>query len=524
MTEQQSELNRGYKDEGDGFDPVSFTREVFNSVKTNRSNVGPFPFQVVDTPSKSGKDRNAENMMNVFFRLIGFPAIRDETLITNDSVFDENCDKKRRDNALSQGGTINYFSSAALANEDNFKSLITRDSILDEARTSSQFNTMLMDPLPIDESIADVPRERRRPRIFPLLVDASIPVYPMERRVSPLFYDGDYILQGGRSRLKRPFLQHVIYMRTKVFSGFSSSVEDDIRTNITAEVGDDTLISASELSNYRLLELKIIQKLLQSLKKASKDYVKVRNEVKELRSKVTYVPAPVEEPQQRGGAAETADLSVEITTDLDQQLQAIDSELNKLDLFLLALPIEEVDRSDRIRRIEEEVVIRNTSPDAFIPEFNSLLTYERKPLERQKAKVLQERKKIVQKVEKAREQLQYYTGEFTGLSIFDVISVFYALFTVDRESLVALLNQSALERLANDAFFVAGEQATDTISSTSNIETLITNASLISPAEALASLEAQVREGFAIARTFQERVTRTNKTPAAPAKAPGGKA
>jgi uncharacterized protein (DUF433 family) len=513
--EQQSEKNKGFSDEGDGFDSVAFSREIFNSIKSSRSNVGSFPSLIVDSPLDTGKGGSAENMLNTFYRLIGLPAIRDEGRITNDPKFQKSCDNQRRDNALSQGGTLNYFS--VLNTPEGFAANVAaigrRDSILNEQKTADKFNTMLTDPLPIDESTKFIPRQRRRPSLFPLLVDASIPVYSMSRRVAPLFNDGDYVLLGGQSRLRRPFLQHVIYMRMKVFSGQTTVVEDEIRTNILNEVGEG-IIEESALKDYLLLELKIIQKLIQALKRSSKGYIKARNEAKKLGTEVLFIPAPVDDPKQRGGSSSGNATGIDVLSDLDIQLQRINVGLNLVDLFLQTLPIEELNRSDKIRRIEDEITIRNTSPDAFMSEFISLISYERKPLEQEKSRVVAERKRVIQKAEKVREALQYYTGEFTGLSIFDVISVFYGLFTVDKESLIALLNQSAQERLLDDPFFVSGDQATDSISNQASIQDIVETLPSIS--EALTNLEAKVNEGFSIARAFQERTTRTNKTPPAP--------
>lgn len=480
------------------FDPANFAKRIFSSIDDHRSHMGPLPTELVETPVRQGAASTSESKMNAFFRLIGLPAVRDESKIT-----DGHRQNERKERVLSQDSTLNYHSfGSGLAGQ-----VAKKEIILSEKLTVERYNQLISQPLKIDESLNDA--STRRPCLFPLVVDASVAVYPKDKRVAPLFYDGDYIMLGGSSRLKRPFLQHVLYMRLKLYSGSPTQIEQDLMKNILAEVGED-IISESDLLDFKFLELQVIEKIVQTIKQSAKEYNRVRSKLRQLQANISYAAVPSDNPELRTGSM-AVDNNKKFASSLDAQLQSVRAKLNKIDGLLLTLPIERINRSDRIRRLSDEVATNSFSPDAFIGEFTSLLTFDRAALEKSEQELMQERSRNVQRLEQARRDIQYYTGEFTGLSIFDILGVFYALFTVPVDVLIGLLNEDAKNRLLADPFFSSSEQAVDTIQSTKTFQDIVQESSM-PVLEALSQLEVRVEDSFRIATTYLERITVGNRS------------
>jgi len=100
-------------------------------------------------------------------------------------------------------------------------------------------------------------------------------------------------------------------------------------------------------------------------------------------------------------------------------------------------------------------VIENTNnkSSAFatlVNPFSSLLNYGLDQLKKQAQDIENSVKKNIQEVDRLRVELEMMTGEFTGLSIVDVIMVITALFIIDKEKLVALLDKYVIEDMKKD--------------------------------------------------------------------------
>lgn len=507
MADPQMDRNINFNDIGNDFDPSTFIKSIYSAIDDHRSVFGSIPSDIIDTPEKQGSGSHlAEPRINTFFRLLGLPATRDESFL-NDRATNRfstiTSDLARRNNALSQGSTLNYFSSIG-DQETTLGGIRERNE--SKKIDTADFNEMINNPLDIDESLKD--NSIRRQSLFPLVVDASIPVFPQRNKVAPLFNDGDFVLLGGQTRLKRPFLQHILYMRIKAFSTINDSVKTDLQKNITNEIGND-LINESDLNNFKVLELEIIQKFIQCLKQSSIEYKKTKQSVKEIFSKISYNSVPTNNPESRTGTDTISD-EQKFSSSLDSQIQALDVIINKEDLFLMTLPIEKLNRSQQILNLEDNTSTSNFMDDIFISDFISILTYQRDAAKAKKDELLQEKRRLIQKLEQARRNLSYFTGEFYGLSIFDIIGVLYALFTVDKSALVGLLNSSARQRLISDPFFSVSDQTTGQLVLDKDLTDLI-DGSVLSLDASLAAIKEKIKEAFSIAKSFLLKTNSDNK-------------
>jgi len=494
----------------------NFLKGVFNTISSSRSVLAPTPSKVVESPGGEGTTgRPAETIVNTFFRLIGLPAIRSEEFLidpSSDRLIALAGNQKRRNRALSQDRTLNYFSSAGTGAGllTKIPSINSRNDALTKKVEIEEFNKIWRDPISIDEGVKDSPV--RRTGLFPLLVDASVPVYPLSRRVAPLFFDGDYIMLGGKDRLKRPFLQSIFYIRLKAYSGLDSGLRDKLKNNIENDLGSygEGIITDEEINGYNFIQLKVVSRFIQALKGSVNSYREAICALQQLHSEVDFTSAVVSNPEERAGEA-VVSIEREDVPQLEKQLVDIDVAINRSELLLQILPTDQVNTSDAIRRLAEQSTVNNIANDAFISEFSSLLTYDLPAFKRRKTKLTAKRTKSVQRIEQNRRTIQYLTGEGTGLSIFDVISVLYGLFTVDLNSLFGLLNASAQQRLQEDPFYVSSIQATTSVNAGSNAATNVISDPNVAVETALTNLEAKVKEAYSIATAFAEKTNKTNK-------------
>jgi hypothetical protein len=111
------------------------------------------------------------------------------------------------------------------------------------------------------------------------------------------------------------------------------------------------------------------------------------------------------------------------------------------------LPTERLKKSDEFRRLADENPTPSLTTDIFSNTLLTVFSGSRAPLQRQLEDLEQERQALKQQLEIIRKFLQMYTGEPLGLSIFDMLAVFMALFSIDLPDLYGLMNAGARDRL-----------------------------------------------------------------------------
>jgi hypothetical protein len=526
----------------DEFDPFEFADQLFTTIQSMRSDNSAMPNTFFEGPLDITGAVNGESKINAFLRIIGFPATRDEKElgqssdrmqtfqgnVQNDPNFrtsgtsTECFSEDERDRLLSQDDTLNYFSPNLInplsADSDVPGDLYNREFILDGEATQKKFINMLRNPLELNSSVDGVPN--RRTSIFPLVVSADIPVFPLKKRLAPFFYNGDYIL--NRTRASRPFLEHVIYIRTKYYAGLESPLQASLISNIQSEVrselGDvnpvDELLA--DLTKYKTIELQVIQKFIKALKIAAKQYLEVLDRAEKLKAHIDWIPVSKVEPSEKVGddsslsiderdekikeADDIEEVSVKV---IDKEISNIQAEINRIDQYLQLLPTESVKQRDEIRRIGEQVPLNNIVGDLFLSEFNFLTSFERKALVERLDEAKRKRGRYIQQYESVKSLIMYFSGEFVGLSIFDVICVLFALFTVENKYLIGLLNKDAQKRLVeNDLFYAIQDYSQRPIQRPGRVDDIVADSSSVTPAEAVSEVQQKAFEYFDLASAF----------------------
>jgi len=487
--------------EGNEFDPIEFLTSLLKTIDANRSTIPPDYDRVITSPAQTGTTPQSENRLNVFYRLLGLPATRAKSNLTADELGANSAQltqqqaKQLSFQKISQDSTLNLFLASDSGSASFFANaaaeLKSRTEKLSRKQTADDYETMLTSPLPIGASTSDTLAKGRRASIIPAVVDAAIPVFPLRSRVAPLFFDGDYTISGGRERLSRPFLQHIIYMRTKVFSGASTELVAQIQSGIREATDDDALTALP--TKFTKIEALIVNKFIQAIKKSAIRYKEVQQELARLQSEVAFTAAPVDNANQRSITPLSDDPTIGVTTVLGTKIQAIQKQISEQDALLISLPIESVNQSDRIRRIEDDVVLHNVHPDVFVSDFTQLINFERLQLEKQLEEIQDEERSKIQLLEGVKREVLLYSGEFSGLSIFDVLCVLYALFTIEAKFLIGLLNNDAQTRLAADPFFSSGQAKQASLAEKATV------------VESMDALHNKIKDAFAIASGFFSR-------------------
>lgn len=508
MSEKENSLRKGNV-ERSTFDPSNFMSQILASIDDARSDVGSSPNQVVKNTLNLSMGKRVESRLNTFYRLLGFPATRNEENLS----YDKDESKSDIQRLLNQVGTLNYFSSGAIGIADVGDIISGRERLLQKTKTSSDFATMIKSPLPLGSYTGGA----RKPSLFPMVVDAATPIFPMRRRVAPLFYLGDFIISGDvrETRLPRPFLESIIYMRTQVFSGGNADVtqlKEDLKTNVRSSDLENPDSYLTDIDKFNKVELEIISKFVQALNTSAVAYRRTVEEAYDLRTKVNFVPEVKESPEEMTGHVAVIDEEGDIAiVGIDSEIKNLESKLLSIDVSLQSLPTNRVKEADALYRIESGIDIssKNFESDVFVSEFTSLITFEREQLNRSLGEAKLKRQRLLSQYNDVRARIQYFSGETTGLSIFDVLCTFIALFTIDIEHLIGLLNNDARERLKNSRFY-SFQNSPDNTSTKKGVifdggraDEIFSALGSFSPVStALKVLQSKVEENFKLAESF----------------------
>lgn len=526
------------------FDPDGFLQAIFTTLQGLRSDAAIAPNQLFKNATEITTSNRSESTVNTFLRLLGFPATRVETELAVTGLSNEELRSR-----LSQGETLNYVSVdslAVLTGEDGrnvAQTTLQREQNLSRKRSIADHYKMIIDPLPFTVSLSG--DNQRRPSLFPLVVNADVPVFPLRKRVAPAFFDGDFI--RGNNRLSRPFLEHIIYMRTKNFSGAANPLKAALAANIEAEISDLPVDNSNEtgdtqnttspqqsllknLQNFNVLQLQLVDKFVKALKSSAENYNRVIRQQEELQKRVLYIPQNKETFNEKAGQAnlstrQKAQLLSEVANVQNPNIasRTIDTKIEKLkeqralvESFVQLLPIESLNQSDQIRRLSDPFSINNILGDVFVSEFGLLTSFELSAIDLRLREAQQEQARLIQTYETVRSGIMLYTGEIIGLSIFDVICVLFALFTVDLVSLVALLNESSRQRLVKTDIFYSSETPNTPNSLFQNVGQIVSTVEQqqISAGQAVEAVQKQVQQHFELASSFfrQAKLAGENRT------------
>lgn len=480
------------ENESSKFDAVEFATQLYSVIDSYRSQISAkYNDLVIAAPTSPGGI--GETKINAFYRMIGLPAASDPEFVNNSSK------NQNFQSIVSQDSTINYFQSLygdAVKDKELFRKIKERNYKLTAAPDPKRFAEFMFTPTGMSEGLDG---SDKRTSIFPLIVDAAVPVFPLNRRIAPSFQHTingeDYIVMGSKTRLSRPLIDNIIYMRVKTINNDAGikALESQLKS-----LAIDTGVPTAYSSSLTFIDLTIRTKLLQILKGLAAKFDEARKGAQELSTKISFVMTHVENPAMR--SAQSADIKPEAKIyALDSEIASIKFEIANQNAIAFMLPTEQVKRREEFRRLEHSISTSNIAQDVLISQLNNLVTHEAVELNLKLQEKQHERNEKLTRAEGLKQQLMYYTGEFSGLSIFDVICVIYGLFAIEKADLLSLLSEDALNRLMEDEFFRPRDS--DILK--------VFDAKRKTVSESLTALEEKVREAFRVIEGFASAKAKT---------------
>lgn len=219
------------------------------------------------------------------------------------------------------------------------------------------------------------------------------------------------------------FLNNVTKIITQNKSPGTNSDISLLRSTIEA------LVDENDLSQYNVTEIfdsfttiqaTVVKQLIKTLKVVIRELHRAVLEIEKVKKKITFLPIPNKKGFDKGGTLR------------DSQ------PLTKLEKDIVALSIK---RLNAERDIEVERNLGNFATSEFI-------SLEKVDLYSQQIDEYQQLKKdIGESGLRALKTIEIITGEGSGLGLVDVLAIYTALWSIDIEDLLGILDQDSFERL-----------------------------------------------------------------------------
>ena len=452
------------------FDVIGFAKKIIGEIDSVRSYSND-----TDSETQSGFKRPEESRVNAFMRLIGLPMF-----VSIEKDGDKSSGELAGNRILNSGWHGGKFSGYKIKNMDSISSLglnlsselSLRETLLLTVENnvgSEQMNKDMKDAL--DNPISLVPSmtkpaqvksqvysRRVYKKLFPLISSYRV-IMPRMNEMARPFVSAENRMLDFNTELKQPFLETIIRIRIISMENAGNTKEnvkkDDflnsIKSNVTSDEFADIKKKYSQiLTSGDVIDIFILNKLFTSLTqlankwvqlKRSQEYLKKLN-VYKISIKTTFFK--VSPFGKRMDVTADAELMEQSETGL--RLKELKSKLSQEEALLSLLPTTDVSDSSN----PKITLTKNTTSGTLVGPFADLINTDASQL-RKEIKSLEEGiKQNVQQMESLRLELDMMTGEFSGISIPDVVSVIIALFMIDKQYLMALLDDDVKDNMKKD--------------------------------------------------------------------------
>jgi len=461
------------------FDIIKFAKNILSEVE----NVRAFESLVDEDTADNFKVPN-ESRVNAFFRLVGLPmfvAIEDKS----------KSEKKGKDATglrhMSPGYSaerVNLLSyklkNAEKIGDDEIAKLLTdRESNLQKIEnsigndeTNKAMALSLTIPMPLTPNIPDKNNkldgylgsgENKRTvykKLFPLITSYR-EILPKANEVAVPFTLKENRKIDSTTELQRPFIETVARIRLVTADNAGSTKENNREASqllaLSGRLATDDYEKVSQdfaaLKAADILELYILNKLFISLEQLANKWVEIKKK-QQLAAKQDVFNISIKTTSaKRNPLGKRIDVSADLTlrketSDTGNRLAWLRKKEAEEEAFLSLLPSD--DTVDADGTSPKTSITSNTALGALINEFTDLmssnLTMIKKEIQREEARI----KKNIQMVEELRLEIDMMTGEFSGLSVLDVVAVIAGLFLIEKKDLLALLDKETIDVMKTD--------------------------------------------------------------------------
>lgn len=445
------------------FNVIEFAIKIMEEIEKVRS------FEKVpDLDLEEGTKLPTETRLNAFFRLLGMPYFLSE--ITQDGVenlfLNSGFSKTVRSkiaNKTFDNGTINYTNSNNTTDKlfiilsDRSSRLKAIEQQIGSNEMNEKMEKAIQNPLKIipnfdGEYLPEIDSNRREvfKKLFPII--PSFPIYnkilPLENDIARPFTTSERERKVDRGIiLRKPFLEEVIRIRFIEYDSANdekdNKTEEDITGSIKNVIGEEEFKqifgSTTKLfSKVNLIETFIIDKFLSAIKNLAREWVNINKQRIRLLREIKPTIA-IKTGSARNMFGKRIEISSDYSGTIDgEKLIKINRLISRDEAILSLLP---VDRNSEVRQSSTS----NTTNSALQSSFTDLLTYGLERNRDAKKELISSIRKKINALEKVRLRLDLMTGEFSGISLPDIIIVLAALFVVDRTQLLNILDKYVID-------------------------------------------------------------------------------
>lgn len=372
----------------------------------------------------SNSAKPIESRINTFYRAIGLPAFYDDETI--------------QDKDYNNG---NLFESSS----NNTTKSYLNDAIERDVRFSLELDIDVQTSF-LDNSTENIlgsvkgPRDtgvRKKGGLFPVVVNGNVKIYPQDRRVAGAFYEKDFSVNEGTVKYRRPLIETIILLRLRGQGLVDATDRENLRQDFSSIVGEDffdgsaeNILTAQILSSLlnALIEPDGIVKLVEATtKKLSRIRKQKRETFKD--SKEAIVPAEQQITRESDGQGQLERLKK------DRELLKAKNEVR-----ITLLEYDDTISSDATKNMKEALFSQMVL-NALLSD-SSDINKSIKECENNENNIDREQKNL-------NKTMDLLLGSYSGISGVDILIVILALFTINIEDLLGLLNENAIDRLTS---------------------------------------------------------------------------
>lgn len=437
----------------ENFDIIQFAKNIISEVDSIRSYE-----KVTGTISGENIQKPVESRLSAFFRLVGLPSL----------VNIEPLEKTKKSTGYVRFLTPGYdiymnskFSKYNITPNDPIVEiregkLLDIENLIGTEIMNNNMTTAFIAPLPL---IPNFPPLNGSSNIKAILDEEGdehlrigykqlTPTRPLYKKVVPLYNQlaRPFLPDSKRSTidrqvLKKPFIETIIRIRFVFMEAKANPTQEDYtKTELYKYDPDATIFSGSP----SVLESFIFDKFYKSLDQLAVVWDKLNRETESIIRDNKYYKINVKTSSAKDNMLGKRIVKTELdlnTTNGSKKLEEmrlLKIKIAKNDALLTLLPTEENENNIA------------TSSNALNSTFVNLISSEINKYKKELTNIESAIEKDSSKIESLRVQKEILTGEFTGLSLLDVVSVIIGLFSIGRDELISLLDKETKELLAED--------------------------------------------------------------------------
>lgn len=524
-----SGLNTAFK-----FDLIEFARGIIKELDAVRS----YQDTGQDNNNSQGFHQPAESRLNTFLRLVGLPYFVSMKPKVTES-------QKQGSTAITRHLTPGYDSETSgglaafdIKNDENWAGILAdREGTLLNIENSigspvlnDYMSNALFSPIGLqanltrvghasifygrvltDEEIGSVKSSRESfKRLIPL-IPSYIKVLPKSHDTAkPFLPDLRRQILDEQTFLPKPLIENIIRIRLTGIDSSKTTAEQNKQDEfIEAIKGNDFVELNIEqlLKTTSPLERFIVNKLLTSVNQLAKKWTDLERQKQKLVRlqgfKVNVKTSSARSPLGKRAEVET-NLSILENSNIGKKLSRIKREIARNEALFSLLPTDDTVVGLELPRISKTKNIINS---ALIGSFTSILGQDIQKFRKEEKKIQDELNKNTNEIEKYRLEVEMMTGEFSGLSVLDVIAVIIGLFFISRQDLINLLDSPTKRNMLLDKSLKSALEAAGVVVGTSDTATGYSDAF-----QALQNLESVVEDIFDLINLQVERLNNKNQT------------